>query len=61
MAIEQLPEAYAKAIELFEAGADQRTIATTVGVEVEAVSALLRVAERKLVALLCDSVGDEER
>jgi DNA-directed RNA polymerase specialized sigma24 family protein len=57
-AIDQLPEAYATALRLQEAGCDDEVIADRLGLDEEAVGPLLRVAAAKLRALL--AAGTEE-
>jgi DNA-directed RNA polymerase specialized sigma24 family protein len=51
-ALNELPEVHAKALRLHRAGTDSAGIAEALGVEVEAVVPLLRVAEAKLASLL---------
>lgn len=51
-AIERLPEAYAAAILLTDAGFDDPAIARLLHVEVEAVPSLLDLARAKLASLL---------
>jgi DNA-directed RNA polymerase specialized sigma24 family protein len=51
-ALDELPEVHAAAIRLHRAGMDTAGIAAELGIEVEAVAPLLRVAEAKLAALL---------
>jgi DNA-directed RNA polymerase specialized sigma24 family protein len=51
-ALEELPEVHAAAIRLHRAGIDAAGIAAELGIEVEAVAPLLRVAEAKLASLL---------
>jgi DNA-directed RNA polymerase specialized sigma24 family protein len=51
-AIDDLPEAYAAALRLRDAGLTDKAIAARLGIEVEAVDALLRVAVAKLAAIL---------
>lgn len=51
-ALEELPEVHAKAIRMNRAGIDAAGIAAGLGIEVEAVAPLLRVAEAKLASLL---------
>jgi DNA-directed RNA polymerase specialized sigma24 family protein len=54
-ALDELPEAHAAAIRMQRAGADPAAIATELGIEVEAVTPLLQVAEAKLASLLAAS------
>ena len=51
-AIAELPEAYATAIRLVDAGVHEEEIAERMGVELEAVGPLLRVAAAKLARAL---------
>ena len=51
-ALNELPEVHAAAIRLHRAGVDAAGIATELGIEVQAVAPLLRVAEAKLASLL---------
>jgi len=51
-ALDELPEVHAAAIRLHRAGIDTAGIAAELGIEVEAVAPLLRVAEAKLAVLL---------
>jgi DNA-directed RNA polymerase specialized sigma24 family protein len=51
-ALDELPEVHARAIRLHRAGVDAAGIASELGIEVEAVAPLLRVAEAKLASLL---------
>lgn len=55
-ALDLLPGAYARAIALYEAGADEDGIALAVGVEPESVAPLLEVARRKLADLLASAI-----
>jgi len=52
VALARLPEVYAAALRLRDAGADERSIAHELGMEREAVEPLLRVAVAKLDALM---------
>lgn len=56
-AIERLPEAYAVALLLTDAGFDEPAVARVLHVEVEAVPPLLDLARAKLASLLDD--GDD--
>ncbi len=51
-ALDELPEVHAAALRLHRAGTDTAGIARELGIEVEAVAPLLRVAEAKLATLL---------
>ena len=51
-ALDELPEAHAAVIRLHRAGMAPADIASELGIEVEAVAPLLRVAEAKLASLL---------
>jgi DNA-directed RNA polymerase specialized sigma24 family protein len=51
-ALDELPEVHATALRLHRAGTDAGGIAAALGIEVEAVAPLLRVAEAKLASLL---------
>lgn len=51
-ALNELPEVHAAALRLHRAGTDAAGIAAALGIEVEAVAPLLRVAEAKLASLL---------
>ena len=51
-ALDELPEVHAAALRLHRAGTDAAGIAAALGIEVEAVAPLLRVAEAKLASLL---------
>jgi DNA-directed RNA polymerase specialized sigma24 family protein len=51
-ALDELPEVHAAALRLHRAGASTARIAAELGIEVEAVAPLLRVAEAKLASLL---------
>lgn len=53
-ALNELPEVHAKALRLHRAGTDAAGIAAALGIEVEAVAPLLRVAEAKLASLLAE-------
>ena len=50
-ALDELPEVHAVALRLHDAGHDNTTIATALGVEVESVALILSVAEAKLARL----------
>jgi DNA-directed RNA polymerase specialized sigma24 family protein len=52
VAIAELPEAYATAVRLADDGVDEKAIAAELGIEVEAVGPLLRVAHAKLAHTL---------
>lgn len=61
-AIAELPDAYATALRLADEGVDDEAIAEQMGVEVEAVGPLLRLANAKLDhALASTEQGDAER
>jgi DNA-directed RNA polymerase specialized sigma24 family protein len=47
----RLPEAYRRAVQLRQQGADQLAIAAELGIQPEAVGPLLRIADAKLAAL----------
>jgi DNA-directed RNA polymerase specialized sigma24 family protein len=51
-ALDELPEVHAAALRLHRAGTGAAGIAAALGIEVEAVAPLLRVAEAKLASLL---------
>jgi DNA-directed RNA polymerase specialized sigma24 family protein len=51
-AIAELPEAYATAVQLVDAGVNEEQIAEQIGIELEAVGPLLRVARAKLARAL---------
>ena len=51
-ALSRLPEAYAEALRLRDAGHDSEVIATRLAIPVEAIAPLLRLAEAKLTHLL---------
>jgi DNA-directed RNA polymerase specialized sigma24 family protein len=51
-AMNELPEVHAAALRMHRAGTDAAGIAEKLGIEVEAVAPLLRVAEAKLASLL---------
>jgi DNA-directed RNA polymerase specialized sigma24 family protein len=51
-ALNELPEVHAEALRLHRAGTDPAGIAEALGIDVEAVAPLLRVAEAKLASLL---------
>ncbi|MGH3829182.1 MAG: hypothetical protein ACRDRS_01810 [Pseudonocardiaceae bacterium] len=50
--LDELPKAHATALRLHRAGTNAAGIAAELGIEVEAVAPLLRVAEAKLARLL---------
>jgi DNA-directed RNA polymerase specialized sigma24 family protein len=52
LALARLPEVYAAALRLRDAGADEVDIARELGIEPEAVEPLVRVADAKLEALM---------
>ena len=54
-ALNELPEVHAAALRLHRAGTDAAGIAEELGIEVETVAPLLRVAEAKLASLLAAS------
>jgi DNA-directed RNA polymerase specialized sigma24 family protein len=58
-ALSELPEAHAVALRLYRAGADTARIASELGIDIDAVGLLLRVAQAKLARLLSpeDSVN----
>lgn len=58
-AMNELPEAHAKALRLHRAGTDAAGIAEALDIDVEAVAPLLRVAEAKLASLLAAADGPE--
>ena len=60
-AIAQLPEAYASALRLREANLDDATLAEQLGVEVEALSPLLRLAEAKLAHIMHVAHGGQQQ
>jgi DNA-directed RNA polymerase specialized sigma24 family protein len=51
-ALDQLPETYAKALRLRDAGLRDEAIATRLGIPQEAIAPLLRLAEAKLTRLM---------
>ena len=51
-ALDELPESYAVALRLRDAGHDETAIATALGIEPESVVPLLRLANKKLELLL---------
>jgi DNA-directed RNA polymerase specialized sigma24 family protein len=51
-ALDELPESYAAALRLRDAGHDNIATATVLGIEIESVEFLLRLAEAKLNQLL---------
>ena len=54
LALQRLPEVYAAALRLRDAGLDEDAIADELGMERAAVEPLLRVAEAKLAALVAE-------
>lgn len=54
-AIDQLPEAYANALRLYDQGHNDQAIAASLGVAPEAVGPLLRLATAKLHSILTDN------
>jgi DNA-directed RNA polymerase specialized sigma24 family protein len=61
-AIAELPEAYATAVRLVDDGVNDEAIARQLGIEVEAVGPLLRVANAKLAhALASTDHADQDR
>lgn len=54
-ALERIPTAYARALRLRDGGSDQLDIAEQLGVEPEAVPALLTIAEAKLAGVIMDA------
>jgi DNA-directed RNA polymerase specialized sigma24 family protein len=54
-ALDELPESYAVALRLHSAGHDNTAIATALGIELESVEPLLRLANAKLERLLEES------
>jgi DNA-directed RNA polymerase specialized sigma24 family protein len=56
-AYQQLPEAYAVALHLREAGLDDRAIALTLGLPPEAIDSVLVLATAKLKSLLSHEQG----
>jgi DNA-directed RNA polymerase specialized sigma24 family protein len=50
-ALDELPEVHAVALRLHDAGHNNTTIATALGIEIESVALLLDVAEAKLARL----------
>jgi DNA-directed RNA polymerase specialized sigma24 family protein len=58
-ALELLPESYARALILRGHGSNAADIATELGIVVEAVPALLRIADAKLARLLDEHRGAE--
>lgn len=57
-AIEELPEAYARALSLREKGVGAEVIAAEVGIVPEAVASMLRLADAKLAHLM-ENGGNE--
>jgi len=55
LALQRLPEVYAAALRLRDAGLDEDAIADELGMERAAVEPLLRVAEAKLAALIAEA------
>jgi DNA-directed RNA polymerase specialized sigma24 family protein len=53
-ALNELPEVHAEALRLQRAGTDAAGIAEALGIDVEAVAPLLRLAEAKLASLLAE-------
>ena len=53
-ALSQLPESYAEALRLQDAGLDEEAIATRLGMPREAIALLLRLAEAKLTRLMAN-------
>jgi DNA-directed RNA polymerase specialized sigma24 family protein len=51
-ALDELPESYAVALRLRDAGHDNTAIATALAIEIESVEPLLRLADAKLELLL---------
>jgi DNA-directed RNA polymerase specialized sigma24 family protein len=51
-ALGELPEAHAVALRLYRAGADTPRIASELGIDIDAVGPLLRVAQAKLARVL---------
>jgi DNA-directed RNA polymerase specialized sigma24 family protein len=51
-ALDELPESYAVALRLRDAGHDKNAIAAALGIELESVDPLLRLANAKLERLL---------
>jgi DNA-directed RNA polymerase specialized sigma24 family protein len=51
-ALDRLPETYANALHLRDAGLSDDAIATRFGIPLEAIAALLRMAEAKLARLM---------
>jgi DNA-directed RNA polymerase specialized sigma24 family protein len=51
-ALDELPEAHAVALRLYQAGADTPRIASELGIDIDAVGPLLRVAQAKLARIL---------
>jgi len=56
-AIEMLPEAYRRALELREQGEDDEEVARHLSIATEAIPALFRIARAKLTELLADDVS----
>jgi DNA-directed RNA polymerase specialized sigma24 family protein len=55
-ALDELPESYAIALRLRDAGHDNTAIATALGIEPESVEPLLRLANKKLERLLLENL-----
>jgi DNA-directed RNA polymerase specialized sigma24 family protein len=51
-ALDELPESYAVALRLSDAGHDSTVVATALGIELESVEPMLRLANAKLERLL---------
>jgi DNA-directed RNA polymerase specialized sigma24 family protein len=58
-AYSRLPETHAAALRLRDRGFDHDAVAKTLGLELSAVTPLLRIAEAKLEALTAANVGAE--
>jgi DNA-directed RNA polymerase specialized sigma24 family protein len=56
-AIEELPEAYARALSLRDKGVGAEVIAAELGIVPEAVSSMLRLADAKLARLMENGDG----
>jgi hypothetical protein len=59
-ALERLPYAYAHALQLWRKGTDRASIANELGIQLEAVDALLRIANAKLAALTSSEGSPQE-
>lgn len=59
-ALNRLPETYANALRLRDAGLSDEAIATRFGIPHEAIAALLRLAEAKLAHLMSDEPPPQE-